>query len=102
MGLPTEYTNWYEVWVLEDEIEATIDWDELEKPPHHLIECTPNASVTQWRRWGLWMLVKRRKLMGKQLVVLMVLDGTWDGEQQHNNSSIVSSFKMIELTASAA
>jgi hypothetical protein len=34
IGLPTKYANYYDGWEIEEEIEQTCSWEELEKVVH--------------------------------------------------------------------
>jgi hypothetical protein len=46
MGMPKKYSNYYDGWVIEDEIEETLSWEELESPPHDQWETTRDYANT--------------------------------------------------------
>jgi ribonuclease D len=46
MGLPKKYSNYYDGWVIEDEIEETLSWEELESTVHHDWETTRDYANT--------------------------------------------------------
>jgi hypothetical protein len=46
LGLPTKYANYYDGWEIEEEIEQTCSWEELEKVPHRFWESTKDYAPT--------------------------------------------------------
>jgi hypothetical protein len=46
MGLPKKYSNYYDGWVIEEEIEESLSWEELESPVHPDWETTRDYADT--------------------------------------------------------
>lgn len=46
LGLPPRYTNFYDGWELEEDVEVACLWDENDAPPHPEIECTKDFAAT--------------------------------------------------------
>jgi hypothetical protein len=46
LGLPTKYANYYDGWEIEEEIEQTCSWEELEKVAHSCWESTKDYAPT--------------------------------------------------------
>jgi hypothetical protein len=46
LGLPTKYSNYYDGWEIEEEVEQTCSWEELEKVAHSCWESTKDYAPT--------------------------------------------------------
>jgi hypothetical protein len=102
LGLPRRYSNYYDGWVIEKEIEGTWDWD-LEQPPHSHIECTKHFAETG-EEFGIPSIDPSNDALGEEIasVVEAMEDGAWTTaleEDEDNNQP--SSHKAQELPASA-